>query len=118
MGYKSLTHDSVRRAAKERPPKQSKPAKLVDWRCSVCEHYHEVIDGQAGYCLDMECSCDPEEFERVESIAKKNSAAVALGRLGGKATGKRKARGDAQYYRDLQSKSAEKRKEKANDPRA
>ncbi len=44
--------------------------------------------------------------------AKKNPAAVALGRLGGKATGKRKARGDAQYYRDLQAKSAEKRRKK------
>jgi len=39
-----------------------------------------------------------------------NPAAVALGRLGGKATGKRKARGDAQYYRDLQAKSAAKRR--------
>ncbi len=72
MGYKSLTHDSVRRAAKERPPRQDKP--------------------------------EP-----------KNRAAVALGRLGGKAKGPQKARGDAQYYRDLQAKSAEKRREKANE---
>lgn len=43
-------------------------------------------------------------------MKRKNPAAVTLGKLGGKAKGKRKSRGDAQYYRDLQAKSAAKRK--------
>ncbi len=45
---------------------------------------------------------------------KKNPAAVALGRLGGKASGPRKIRGDAQYYRDLQAKGAKKRRARRN----
>lgn len=41
---------------------------------------------------------------------RKNPAAVALGKLGGKKKGETKARGDADYYRELQAKSAAKRK--------
>lgn len=43
-------------------------------------------------------------------MTRKNPAAVALGKLGGKKKGKTKARGDAAYYRELQAKSAAKRK--------
>jgi len=42
-----------------------------------------------------------------------SSAAAALGRKGGQATGKTKRRGDAAYYRALAQKSAEARREKA-----
>ena len=36
--------------------------------------------------------------------SKKNSAAVALGKLGGKTKGKSKVRGDSEYYRKLAAK--------------